>query len=568
MTSQLDSISQMADEHPDSALALLRKYDDEKTRWSKGDRMYYELVKLKAENKSFVTFTTDTIVNEVVDYFKDHGSSNERMLAYYLQGRVYADMGEAPQALQAYYDAIESADTTSSDCDYQVLIPVYGQMSQLFHQQSLPHDEISALQHYINLIRKHNSYREYLMEKNQMIRPYYLLGEKDTVLQIINDTYKALKRIGANHEAADALVVSIHIYIERGWLEKARQIIDIFEKESGLFDMAGNIAKGREAYYVTKGLYELKINKLDSAEYYYRKVIKFGHQLDGYRGLLYVYRTRNIPDSISHYSLLFESALDSLHNKTEIDAIHRMSSLYNYSRNQKIAEDERLKAQKAMGILNLIILVTVILLFAVIGICWLYRKNKKEKQKKIAELENALRDTKDQRILVQEELRKLKAKDYVGIIAEKEKQEAELTKRIEQLQAENDQYKKNSDNNQKDDLNCFLNCNMAILFVRKSIGQTERMIPNDAEWKLLLSQFAKHAPLTFMQFSGTKPLSQLEQRICLLLILDIPEKIIAIMTVSSPSAVSNAKSHANEKLFGKKQASSLKNNLIHVFERS
>ena len=78
MTSQLDSISQMADEHPDSALALLRKYDDEKTRWSKDDRMYYELVKLKAENKSFVTFTTDTIVNEVVDYFKDHGSRHSK----------------------------------------------------------------------------------------------------------------------------------------------------------------------------------------------------------------------------------------------------------------------------------------------------------------------------------------------------------------------------------------------------------------------------------------------------------------------------------------------------------
>ncbi|WP_197020319.1 hypothetical protein [Prevotella sp. P6B1] len=58
------------------------------------------------------------------------------MLAYYLQGRVYADMGEAPQALQAYYTAIENADTTSSDCDYNTLIPIYGQMSQLFHQQS------------------------------------------------------------------------------------------------------------------------------------------------------------------------------------------------------------------------------------------------------------------------------------------------------------------------------------------------------------------------------------------------------------------------------------------------
>ena len=285
MTSQLDSISQMADEHPDSALALLRKYDDEKTRWSKDDRMYYELVKLKAENKSFVTFTTDTIVNEVVDYFKDHGLSNERMLAYYLQGRVYADMGEAPQALQAYYDAIESADTTSSDCDYQVLIPVYGQMSVLFHQQNLPHDEIWALKHYLEYIRQTDGEKAYLIESTHMITPYYLLGRKDTILQIVNNAYKALKNIGENQKAAGALITSIQIYIELEQIEKARQTMEIFEKESGLFDQYGNIVKGREGYYNIKGMYEFMVNNLDSAEYYYRKVIKYGRKFDGYRGL-------------------------------------------------------------------------------------------------------------------------------------------------------------------------------------------------------------------------------------------------------------------------------------------
>lgn len=229
--------------------------------------------------------------------------------------------------------------------------------------------------------------------------------------------------------------------------------------------------------------------------------MKHGDASDAYKGLLAVYQEKKNIDSVLHYSILNERALDSLHNNMEIDAIHRMSSLYNYNRNQKVAEDERLKAQKAMGILNRIVLVTIILLFAVIGICWLYRKNKKEKQKKIAELENALRNTKDQRTLVQEELRKLKAKDYVGIIAEKEKQEAELTKLIEQLQAENNQYKNNLNNNQRDDLNRFLDCDTAQLFVRKAAGQTERVIPNDAEWRLLMSRFAEYEPHTFQFFS-------------------------------------------------------------------
>jgi hypothetical protein len=567
MTAQLEAISQIANTKPDSALTLLSQLEPQKADWDKGDRLFYELVKLKAQNKMYVTFTTDTIINEVVNYFKTEGTPNERMLAYYLQGRVYADMGEAPQAIQAYYDAIENADTTSKDCDYQVLIPVYGQMSVLFHQQNLPHDEIWALQHYLDYIRRTDGEKEYLKEKIYLVKPYYLLGKKDTVLHIVDDTYSTLKEMGKDHEAADALVTSIYIYIERGQLDKARKAMNIYEKESGLFDDKGNIAKGREAYYNTKGKYEFATNHLDSAEFYFRKEIKYGYQYDGYRGLLSVFRARNISDSVAHYSLLFETALDSLHNKTDIEAIHRMSSLYNYSRNQKVAEQEKLNAQKAMVFLNRVILVAFILLIAVIGIWWLYRKNKREKQIKIAELENALNVAKDQRTLIQEELRKLKAQDYVSIIAAKEEQEAELTKRIERLEAENNQYKNKADNGQRDNLNAFLDCDIAKLFVRKADGKTERLIPNEAEWGLLMSRFAEHAPQTFQLFSATKPLSNLEQRICLLLIIGISEKVIAIMTESAPSTVSNSKSRANEKLFGKKQAHSLKNNLIHALER-
>ena len=74
--------------------------------------MHYELIKMKIANKQDVVFTSDSLIKEIVDYYKDHGSANEQMLAYYLLGRVYYQMGEAPQALQAYYDALEKADTT------------------------------------------------------------------------------------------------------------------------------------------------------------------------------------------------------------------------------------------------------------------------------------------------------------------------------------------------------------------------------------------------------------------------------------------------------------------------
>ena len=317
MTNQLEAISQMADVNPDSALTALAKYESEKQEWSKGDRMYFELVRLKAENKSEVTFKSDSIIKEVVEYFKEKGNANEKMLAYYLLGRTYFDMEEAPEALQAYYDAISSADTTSTSCDYSTLTVVYGQMSRIFHQQNLPHDEIWALKHYIEYIRRYESKKDYLIAKEQLIRPLYLLNEKDSVLQIIKDTYSALKQMGEHQEAADAIAVAIFIYIERGELDKAKHAMDIFEKESGLFDKYGNITEGREHYYYTKGFYELAVNRLDSAEYNFRKAIKYGYLSDGYKGLLSIYREKQNIDSVNYFSRQYEAAQDSLHNKMQ-----------------------------------------------------------------------------------------------------------------------------------------------------------------------------------------------------------------------------------------------------------
>lgn len=565
MTNQLEAISQMADVNPDSALTALAKYESEKQEWSKGDRMHFELVRLKAENKSEVTFKSDSIIKEVVEYFKEKGNANEKMLAYYLLGRTYFDMEEAPEALQAYYDAISSADTTSTSCDYSTLTVVYGQMSRIFHQQNLPHDEIWALKHYIEYIRRYESKKDYLIAKEQLIRPLYLLNEKDSVLQIINDTYSALKQMGEHQEAADAIAVSTYIYLERGELDEAKHAMDIFEKESGLFDKYGNITEGREHYYYTKGFYELAVNRLDSAEYNFRKAIKYGYLSDGYKGLLSIYREKQNIDSVNYFSRQYEAAQDSLHNKMQTDAIHQMSALYNYSRSQKEAEQEKEKAQDRLYLLSIISFATIILLMAVIFVAWLYRKNQKEKKARIAELEETLNNARLQRNTILEELRILKEKDYESIIAIKEKQEQELTKRIEILEAEN----KNTDAiNRIDHLDNFLDSAIAQQFVKKATDKSERIKPTESEWNLLTSQFSKDIPVTYKSFGQGKPLSQLEQRICILLILDIPEKVISLMTDSYASTISNAKARANEKLFGKKDAHSLKNNLINGLKRS
>ena len=555
-------------EHPDSALLILDSLGQHEKAFGKHFRMQYLLHRTNAQNKTNVTFTSDSLAKELVEHFDSRGTTNERVLAHYLLGRTLSDIGEAPAALQAYYDAIELADTTKADCDYVTLKGIYGQMASIFHHQNLPHDEIWAILHYIDCIRRTANTERYIVAKSQLVRPYYLLGEKDTVLQIINETYQSLKGLGKDKRAASILPSSIYIYLERNDLTKAKEIIKIFEHESGLFDKKDNIAKGRESYYYTKGFYELAVHEIDSAELYFRKAVQYGYLSDGYKGLLSVYKARNNVDSIVHFANLYEAAQDTLHNKMQTDAIHQMSALYNYNRSQREAEQERARAQDTRILLGYILFIAIILLIIIIAISWLYHKNQKEKQKKIAQLEETLHNAKQQRSAVQEELKKLKEKDYEGMIAAKEKQEVQLTKDIERLQIENEMFRRKNKIKGTDHLDEFLDSQIARLFVKKAERKTERPKPSDAEWKVLMSEFSKHNPTTFKSFSKGKSLSKLEERICVLLILGISEKDILMMTNSGASTVSNAKSRANEKLYGKKEASSLKNNLIHTLRRS
>ena len=50
----------------------------------------------------------------------------------------HADWGEMPQALNAYNDAADRADTTATDCDYRTLSRVHAQTAQLYYSQLLP----------------------------------------------------------------------------------------------------------------------------------------------------------------------------------------------------------------------------------------------------------------------------------------------------------------------------------------------------------------------------------------------------------------------------------------------
>ena len=280
--------------------------------------MRRKLLEAKAQNEDFRPFTTDSTMKEVVKYYDRHGSPNDRMTAHYLLGCVYRDLGDVPRALQCYNDAVGCADTTRADCDYATMSRIYGQMAVLFSDNEIPQSAVSSLQNVIRYGTLADDTLIVLQAMENTANAYYHLNEFDSVVAIRERVSARYARYGYTEFAALALGPAIHILIEKGEYEKAGKYIDVYERESGVFDSCGNIGQDREIYNAFKGNYYLGINEYDSAEACFRKCISQDNSMESraasFDGLHSLYVKKNEIDSVAKYAELSAVTNDSIYS--------------------------------------------------------------------------------------------------------------------------------------------------------------------------------------------------------------------------------------------------------------
>ena len=335
-------------------------------------------------NRADTVFTERWLptLDSLVTYFDHHGSANERMMAHYVQGRVYHDMGEAPQALECYQRAAEVADTTSSDCDLYTLHAVYGQMADLFDAQYLPDDEMQALQMAESIAWKDKDTLSALVANELRIRPYFLRKDTDSILYIANDAYHKFVDYTLATKSQLSLPTIIHLCLNRNEYGRAGDAIRLYEEESEQFDSQGNIVKGREIYYYDKGRYELAKGNTESAITYFNRTLYGGYNEAGYRGLLSVYEKQGRSDSISKYAKLFAAANDSSFMHVNQQQVEQVRASYNYRKHVK--EAQRLKEANTLRgwLLCLGLLTLLVLLFLLLWV----RAKARERKRRLQEL--------------------------------------------------------------------------------------------------------------------------------------------------------------------------------------
>ena len=334
-----------------------------------GEQMHQQLETLEQQISNGEKLVNDTLAESLVAYFDRHGDADEQMRAKYILGCTYCNLNELPRALMTYYEAVDCADTTLADCNYQLLSQIHGQCAMIYHTQVQPRSELKELRLSERYAWKDKDTLQAIKRYSQQSGAYDFLKMPDSVIYIKERAAQRFREIGRNDRAARTLGGStITSLLKKGEISKALEYSRTYEQESGLFDEDGNIAKGFEVYYYIKGECYLATHKPDSAEYWFRKELRDGqdirNQIAGSKGLQEVYEQKKISDSIAKYATLAYELNDSAYSLSEMENLQKFQASYNYNHQRFLAEQKESEAKIAWLTAIIVILVAGLLLWS------------------------------------------------------------------------------------------------------------------------------------------------------------------------------------------------------------
>ena len=540
-----DNLMELSQDSARSALAILDSIRPDLSKMGKSTQMRYQLVYAKGMNKGYVDFTTDSLMKEIVDYYDNHGTCQQQMLAHYLLGCVYRDLGDSPASLSCYNDAVEKVDTTSSDCDYKLLTRVYEQQGALFLSQSMPQNALSAYQKAEKYAWIAKDTLSAVLSYEHLGNIYEYMDNMNKVIEVYENASRRYRQYGYPVQAARALGGAIQALILTKQYAKAKKYMDVFEAESGYFQKDSCYSYiNYSHYYYLKGLYCLESHS-DSAKYWFTKCQEFAKtnnnkSFSAYAWYLYYIKHQQM-DSVAKYSEQAFAYNDSANLDMERDLMQKMQAIYDYDRWKNVAHNEEIKATRANLTLLVSILVSVSVIIIGILTFLVYRKKRKQELQEKEEQENQIRqqiyDTKQELEL----LRTVNDRKIADVIKEKEQT---INKLKEDLKDIRDKYS----NSSLSDVDILLKESSIYKRIKYlELHPKETMREND--WIELEETIEQLIP-SFIPLLKNR-LNVMAYRICLLVKLEISTSSIAILLGLSSSAISKNRKVMLEKLCGR-----------------
>ena len=312
---------------PDSAIALLKNIENTLQTEPETTQMYYRLLCIKANDKAYIPHTSDSLILPVLHYYIEKDDERHLPEAYYYAGRVYRDLGDAPQALE-YFE--KAAEALPEDGGYKLKSKIYSQMGTLFAYQSM---YAEALEMY----KKGGEYDNILKDSVGMVftlrdigNMYKELGKEDSTLAYFKEASR-LSRLLQRTDLFNMIQSQLaFIYTDLQKYDSARTAL-----QNALKDIE---QPNRSAIYNIAARFYDVTNQTDSAIWYYNELLDFGSvyaKQTACRRLLELTLKQNDTQQATGYLNDYLLYTDSIQKLTQTETIHRMHSLYNYQLREK-----------------------------------------------------------------------------------------------------------------------------------------------------------------------------------------------------------------------------------------
>lgn len=544
--------------NPDSAVILLEELKRSMAFEPQATQMYYQLLTIKAKDKAYITHTSDSLIKTVVKYYEERKDRERLPETYYYAGRVYRDLGDAPQALEYLQKAIES----TKDCtDYRLISRIYSQTGTLYLYQDT-YDQA------LEVFRK--AYQYCLSDKDSIGMVYSLrdigrtfttLNCADSALYYYKGALNYAEQIHNNHLVGVVQAELSGLYIQLEMYPEAFTAIQCSNKYIKGHNIAPFYAILADYYYYT--------NQLDSATFYYTQTASFDdlYQKQGsYKGLGNIARKKGQYKEAMEYFDKYLICTDSIKDITNTETIRKMQSLYNYQLKEK--ENSRLQHQAANYKLWNILLVFSLLSLVFLFIAY-HQFRKKKEQQRLVKQERIKQIQKDR--YAQSNTYLEKNKEQIKVL-ELSLHKAEIEKdqlRQDLLKAQNSLIEKTNEQitaTQRVQKQSELALKHSDIYKKFhfAVQGSDEKIGND-DWKELMCAVDEAYNQFTTRLLELYPMKTIEIQVCVLIKIGLSPAQIAFITIRSRQAISSIRKRLYSKVMGKDGTPEQWDNFINTF---
>lgn len=389
---QLSNIENIMLAQPDSAFTLLQKDSASICKEGTDAQIYYQIIRCRVADLLYIPHTSDSTMLKVANYYTKQNNQKALSMAYYCLGCIYRDLKEHPRAINYF---LKSINTDSTHTPKEMIGRCYYQLSGFEDNRKNP---IKALEYEIKAYNYISLTKDYTLANNCLIniaQDYKTLGNDEKYSAFINLAKNKISATKDTINLARFIIAKGQIAIQGRNNKKLKTLINEGKK------ILPTILKQQEyGFYLMQGYYYKELHQVDSASYYFQKVLNIGNPIMEYEANTALSETNaenreyTTAWKFLNKAIKLRNAIDSIDNKQEAE---KMKASYNYElevakREEAEESKNRYKYAMLLGIICILGLTTLILAHKNAS------KEKSIKQLKLIAQQNELIKNQEQKI--------------------------------------------------------------------------------------------------------------------------------------------------------------------------